>query len=75
MNVNIASYEVHPGKDLVTVELEIGLPSGTKTTLHDIFEHDLEAVAAARSAGTWNEADLVTIVSGVFFKLSQNVTI
>ena len=75
MSVQIINYKVLPANRLVHVELRIELPTGVVTSTIVATELSLDTVANANGRSTWDERDLVTVVSGVFSQLSYTVTI
>ena len=75
MPVVIANYRVLPASRLVDVDLRIGLPTGEVNSTIVASEETLDAAAKSAGRQTWDERDLVAVVSSVFSSLAKTVTV
>lgn len=75
MSVSIMNYRVRPGQRLVDVDLKIRLPTGEVFATIVATEETLDASASLASRPTWDERDLVAVVSGVFAQLASAVSV
>lgn len=75
MPVVIANYRVLPASRLVDVDLRIELPTGEVNSTIVASEATLDTAARAAGRQTWDERDLVTVVSSVFSSLANTVKV
>jgi hypothetical protein len=74
MQVIIDNYRVRPSEKKVIVDLTVDVPTGKVNTTVVLDEAALDRVASLDNRTSWEEKDIVTIVSSFFLNLSNNVT-
>lgn len=72
--IKIKSFRSVIDTGMVDVELEISVPTDTKTITIPMSEDVLRVCAEARGKETWSEPDIATVVKGIITELSEHVS-